>query len=536
MARPIAIKAPSLAVAVLTITLIIGIILSLALGLTLHSTYHIPSDARPCDIYAIGNTACVAAHSTVRALYRDYSGPLYQIVRDSDSLAHNVSIVEIGGIADSASQDAFCNGTTCSINIIFDQSPHGNHLTQAATGDTRPGRDELANAVAAPVMVGDRKAYGVFISPGTGYRKVGANGTAVGENPEGIYAVLDGSHTNDGCCFDYGNVESTVSDTGNGHMETIYFGKMNGPGNGRGKTGPWILADLENGLWAGSGYGENPGVPASTSRFVTAVVKGKPHLWSVRGADAANDSGMTTHFAGARPPNGYTPMSKEGDIVLGVGGDNSPWGEGTFYEGAMVVGYPDDRIEDAVQKNIQGAQYRPASLIDGPSIRPGTLIAIQIDGNATSEFKRRETQGPLVTPGNSYITHDSISGVFVRGISGNSSTVEKKMATWRVRVGLANEECVSFEAEDRPGHFLRHSGFQIRLDQWDESILFADDATFCPQKGFQGNEKSSFRSWGHGSRYIRLFKGTVFIASNGGERNFETKANWTRDTTFTIVQ
>src|ERR1700722_16544212 len=32
---------------------------------------------RPCDIYAIGRTPCVAAYSTVRALYLGYHGPLY---------------------------------------------------------------------------------------------------------------------------------------------------------------------------------------------------------------------------------------------------------------------------------------------------------------------------------------------------------------------------------------------------------------------------------------------------------------------------
>ena len=30
----------------------------------------------PCDIYAAGGTPCVAAHSTTRALYGSYNGPL----------------------------------------------------------------------------------------------------------------------------------------------------------------------------------------------------------------------------------------------------------------------------------------------------------------------------------------------------------------------------------------------------------------------------------------------------------------------------
>src|SRR2546430_14586911 len=32
----------------------------------------------PCDAFAAGGGPCVAAHSTVRALYSAYNGPLYQ--------------------------------------------------------------------------------------------------------------------------------------------------------------------------------------------------------------------------------------------------------------------------------------------------------------------------------------------------------------------------------------------------------------------------------------------------------------------------
>eukprot|EP01047_Picozoa_sp_COSAG01_P135564 COSAG01_NODE_65836_length_272_cov_0.595376_1_plen_61_part_10 len=35
--------------------------------------------AGPCDIYGAGGSPCVAAHSTVRALFGSYSGALYQV-------------------------------------------------------------------------------------------------------------------------------------------------------------------------------------------------------------------------------------------------------------------------------------------------------------------------------------------------------------------------------------------------------------------------------------------------------------------------
>ena len=40
-----------------------------------------PRPKGPCDIYAAAGDPCVAAHSTTRALYAGYNGPLYQVLR-----------------------------------------------------------------------------------------------------------------------------------------------------------------------------------------------------------------------------------------------------------------------------------------------------------------------------------------------------------------------------------------------------------------------------------------------------------------------
>jgi hypothetical protein len=50
-------------------------------------------------------------------------------------------------------------------------------------------------------------------------------------------------------------------------------------------------------------------------------------------------------------------MNNEGGIVLGVGGDNSNNSWGTFFEGAIVAGWPSDDAELAVMQNIQSAGY-----------------------------------------------------------------------------------------------------------------------------------------------------------------------------------
>ena len=85
-----------------------------------------PRPQGPCDIYDAAGTPCVAAHSTTRALYASYNGPLYQVKRQSDGKTLDIGVVaspaDAGGYADAAAQDAFCANTLCVINLIYDQS------------------------------------------------------------------------------------------------------------------------------------------------------------------------------------------------------------------------------------------------------------------------------------------------------------------------------------------------------------------------------------------------------------------------------
>ncbi|WFE40771.1 arabinofuranosidase catalytic domain-containing protein [Micromonospora sp. WMMD998] len=314
----------------------------------------------PCDIYASGGTPCVAAHSTTRALYGAYSGPLYQLRRASDNATRDVAPLAAGDVANAATQDSFCANTSCLISVIYDQSGRGNHLTQAPpggfSGPAAGGYDNLADATLAPVTLGGRKAYGVFVAPGTGYRNNNTNGIAKGDQPEGMYAIFDGTHYNGGCCFDYGNAETNSRDNGNGTMEAIYFGNIKVWGYGTG-NGPWIMADLENGLFSGVNPGYNANDPSISHRFLTAIVKGEPNHWAIRGGNAQS-GGLSTFYDGKRPnASGYNPMKKEGAIILGIGGDNSIGAAGTFYEGVMTSGYPSSATEDAVQANITAAGY-----------------------------------------------------------------------------------------------------------------------------------------------------------------------------------
>src|SRR3569833_2721904 len=331
-------------------TLAAGAAVALAMiGFTLvQTTQALAATTGPCDIYASGGTPCVAAHSTTRALYGSYSGNLYQVRRASDNSTRDIGVLSAGGYANAAQQDSFCAGTTCVITIIYDQSGRNNRLTQAPpggiNGPAAGGYDNLAVATAAPSSVGGHKAYGVFVAPGTGYRNNNTNGIATGDQPEGMYAVFDGTHFIGGCCFDYGNAERNSRDNGNGTMEAIYFGNIKVWGYGSG-NGPWIMADLENGLFSGVNQRLNSGDPTINYRYLTAMVKGKANQWAIRGGNAAS-GGVSTFYSGGRPNvSGYNPMHKEGAIILGIGGDNSKGAAGTFYEGVMTSGYPSDATE-----------------------------------------------------------------------------------------------------------------------------------------------------------------------------------------------
>lgn len=56
-------------------------------------------------------------------------------------------------------------------------------------------------------------------------------------------------------------------------------------------------------------------------------------------------------------PKGYQPMQQEGAIILGIGGDNSNWATGYFFEGVMTKQMPEAKAMEAVQKNIVAAGY-----------------------------------------------------------------------------------------------------------------------------------------------------------------------------------
>jgi hypothetical protein len=340
-------------------------------------------------------------------------------MRQSDGKTLDIGVVQPtegdpGGYADAAAQDAFCANTYCWITTLYDQSGKGNHLVQAPrggfSGPAMGGFNNIPIADMAPITIMGHKAYGTFIEPGMGLRWNDAKGTAVDDQAEGQYWVVNGNHYNSGCCYDYGNAETDSRDDGDGTMETTYYGNATAWYHGQ-APGPWIMTDQENNLVGGVNASPNdkylPNLPSITWRFVTATADGEPHHWRSMGGDAQRGD-LQVMFDGTRiinNRNSYDPMRKQGAILLGNGGDNSNGSQGTFYEGAMTAPgtFPTKETNKKIQDNIVAARYDVQRLRLAPA-------------NTTDTPPGLQTFSPLSSQ-NTTVTFTNTTGIPVKDLS-----------------------------------------------------------------------------------------------------------------------
>jgi len=352
----------------------------------------------PCDLYASAGHECVAAYSTVRRLLSTYTGPLYQV--RAESSAYNIGGLRVinpqtatnsvpytttpqpgvlydipqtaDGFADADVQDGHCGGTTCTIAVLYDQSGRGNDLTVAKAGSDfggdYSGLDDFETlADTGPLTVGGREVYSLFMEARQGYRQ-SAIGTdvPVDAEPAGMYVLADGTRTGQACCWDFGIVGPDPTVAG-GPMTALFFGEGYW-GQGEGE-GPWFGTDLGTGVWMGGsapdqpgggdfnipGADPNPYNPSLLVPYALGFLKVTSSQYAIRVADVEADSDVHTAYAGAFPST--ATLANEGTVVLGVSVDNANNSWSTFFEGAVVAGFPDDLTEQAVLENIQAVGY-----------------------------------------------------------------------------------------------------------------------------------------------------------------------------------
>ena len=332
-----------------------------------------PNAQGPCDIYRDAGQPCVAAYSTVRRLLSTYAGPLYQI--RSGSSAQNTGsggeTHDIGqtpdGFADAAAVDAACAGTICTVSLLYDQSGKGSHLPVAKAGTTFGGPyaamdDFESSATKEALIVGGHRVYSLYMEPRQGYRLPRrGDGMPRAGQPQGIYMLADGTHSGIGCCWEFGNTPPTALTFAD--PTTMFFGS--GVTTVGGGDGPWFMADLGPGIWAGGSEATVtpppfPNNPSLKVKFALGFLKtdsSEPAFimskWALRMADVTTASAVTTAYQGVLPKKTYD----DGGVILGVGvyNDNASWG--TLYEGAIVAGYPADDTELAVLRNVRAVGY-----------------------------------------------------------------------------------------------------------------------------------------------------------------------------------
>ena len=96
-------------------------------------------------------------------------------------------------------------------------------------------------------------------------------------------------------------------------------------------------------------------VPAGTIFVTDMGASDGQHRYAIYQGNAQSGALTTTGLIAL--PKGYQPMQQEGAIILGIGGDNSNWATGYFFEGVMTKGMPDAHTMEAVHRNIVTAKY-----------------------------------------------------------------------------------------------------------------------------------------------------------------------------------
>ena len=94
-------------------------------------------------------------------------------------MTRDIPVKSPGGFADSAQQESFCSGSTCTIWRVYDQSGHGNFIEAQTPTSTVGGRQGMtaANAAAESLNVGGNKVYSLYTRPSQAYWR---DGSAVG--------------------------------------------------------------------------------------------------------------------------------------------------------------------------------------------------------------------------------------------------------------------------------------------------------------------------------------------------------------------
>lgn len=301
--------------------------------------------------------------------------------RASDGTTQDIGTASAGGQVDLAALSSFCSGTTCSVSILYDQTANANDLKsglvlKAATTNNGPATannepmvqywtSSTGTQLPMALTLNDSNQHpgGQWLRNRTTTHKV-----PTGSQSQTEYMVVHAAYFGGQCCYDYGNMENHIGDDGPGTMNALYFGNSNSWTQGAG-AGPWAMADMENGLFAGGGNIQDPNngnglnvnasdptIKYSGSNIASILTKTNgTTTWELKVGDAVSGA-FQTAWNGSLPsvlnPTSYLPLKQEGGLSLGEGGDGSNNCTGAFSEGVVIAGETTDATDNAIQTNL----------------------------------------------------------------------------------------------------------------------------------------------------------------------------------------
>lgn len=99
-------------------------------------------------------------------------------------------------------------------------------------------------------------------------------------------------------------------------------------------------------------------------------------------------------------------------------------------------------------------------------------------------------------------------------------------ATFEVVEGLADRNCVSLRSRD--GRYVRHSEWRLRLSTTDGTVLFREDATFCPGPG-STPDSVRLESFNYPGRFLRHVGDALWVDPTDETASFRADSSfWIR--------
>ncbi len=116
---------------------------------------------------------------------------------------------------------------------------------------------------------------------------------------------------------------------------------------------------------------------------------------------------------------------------------------------------------------------------------------------------KKEALGQVILRAHNYPTRYILAVESAAKIAELRSYQDKNAARLRMTFGQSDGTCVSLESVDRPGFFLRHRDFVVRMEKYQDNDLFRKDSTFKPRPGLADRMCLSFESVNYPNHYIR---------------------------------